>query len=115
MLNLPTLVYRRARGAMIELYKHFNSYVRETLSGSFQPRQRSTRAHNLQLFERIPKDGLRGIQTNSYYYRNARRWNNLPVDVVKATSLNIFKNKLDEHWADEPFKYDHLAPAPSDS
>ena len=33
---------------MIEMYKHFYVYARETLSGSFQPRQRSTRAHKLQ-------------------------------------------------------------------
>ena len=45
-LNIPTLVHRRARGAMIELYKHFNVYSKETLSESFQPRQRNTRSHD---------------------------------------------------------------------
>lgn len=97
------------------MYKHFYVYARETLSGSFQPRQRSTRAHNLQLFERTPKDGSRGIQANSYYYRHARTWNNLPSNIVNATSINAFKNKLDEHWENEASKYDHLAPTQSDS
>ena len=107
-LNLPTLVHRRTRGAMIELYKHFNNYTRETLSTSFQPRQRCTRAHNLQLLKRVPKDGVRGLQANPFYFSHARRWNNLPRDVVNAPSLNSFKNQLDGHWADidEPTIYD---------
>ena len=29
-LNLPTLTYRRARGDLIELYKHFHAYDKET-------------------------------------------------------------------------------------
>ena len=45
-LNLPTLVHRRERGAMIEIYKHFHVYAKDTLADSFQPRERSTRAHN---------------------------------------------------------------------
>lgn len=107
-LNLPTLAHRRVRGAMIEMYKHFNNYDNETLSGSFQPRQRTTRAHNHQLYERIPKDGSRGIQTNSFYYRYSRTWNNLPSEVVNSKGLNSFKNSLDKHWENEPSKYDHL-------
>ena len=114
-LNMPTLAHRRVRGAMIEMYKHFNKYDNETLSGSFQPRQRTTRAHNRQIYERIPKDGSRGIQTNSYYYRYSRTWNNLPSDVVNAKSVNSFKNKLDKLWENEPSKYDHLAQQQSDS
>ena len=41
-LNLPTLLHRRERGAMIEMYKHFTVYSKETLSDAFQPRQRIT-------------------------------------------------------------------------
>ena len=107
-LNIPTLVHRRARGAMIELYKHFNVYSRETLSESFQPRQRNTRSHDRQLHERVPKDGVRGLQSNSFYYRYTKTWNNLPAHVVTEENLNSFKNALDEFWEDEPSKYDHL-------
>ena len=31
-LNLPTLVYRRLRGDMIEIYKHFHTYDKEIIS-----------------------------------------------------------------------------------
>ena len=39
-LKLPTLLYRRMLGDMIEMYKHFNSYDKEILSPSFQPLNR---------------------------------------------------------------------------
>ena len=114
-LNIPTLAHRRCRGAMIELYKHFNVYSRDTLADSFQPRERCTRSHDKQLHERVPKDGVRGLQSNSFYYRYARIWNSLPAHVVDAESLNPFKNALDKHWKKEPSKYDHLYDTQSDS
>ena len=107
-LNLPTLVHRRARGSMIELYKHFNVYSRDTLSDSFQPRDRNTRAHGYQILERAPKDGVRGLQSNSFYYRHTRTWNNLPAKVVNAKTLNEFKVNLDEYWDTDPSKFDYL-------
>ena len=70
-LNLPTLVHRREQGAMIELYKDFNVYAKDTLADSFQPRERSTRAHNYQLLERIPRDGVQGIQSNCFFSSTA--------------------------------------------
>ena len=35
-LNLPSLVYRRARGDMIEIFKHFHSYDNCTLPENFR-------------------------------------------------------------------------------
>ena len=110
-LNLPTLVHRRTRGAMIELYKHFNIYSRDTIADSFQPRQRNTRSRDQQLFKRVPQDGVRGLQSNSFYYRYTRMWNTLPNNVAAAKSLNA----LDKHWKDEPSMYDHLHVTRSDS
>ena len=106
-LNLPTLVHRRERGAMIEIYKHFHVYAKDTLADSFQPRERSTRAHNFQLLERIPRDGVRGIQSNFFFHRNAKEWNNLPAHVVEAKTLNSFKYRLDKHWEDKPTRFNH--------
>ena len=96
ILKLPTLVYRRARGDMAELFKHFHVYDRETLSRSFKPRDRSSRHHQYQLMPNKAKDGLRGIQNNSFYHRTIDIWNNLPRKVVDAGNINGFKNKLDE-------------------
>ena len=114
-INLPTLAYRRLRGDMIQLYKHFHAYDKCTLSKSFQPRDRLSRIHQFQLHNRRPKDGIRGIQTNSFYFRTPEIWNKLPEIVVNAGNLNNFKNKLDEFWKDNPIKFDHKISTPSDS
>ena len=97
-LDLPSLKYRRKRGDMIEIFKHFNKYDKNALSSSFIPRQRTTRTHKLQMLERVPKDGIRGVQTNSFYHRTSKIWNTLPKKVSEAKTINSFKNNLDEHW-----------------
>ena len=106
LLNLPTLAFRRLRGDMIELFKHFNKYNPNSISPSFQPKQRSTRRHNFQLHEHRSKDGVRGVQTNSFYFRSVRTWNELPSNVVSCKSVNAFKNKLDKFWEFHELKFD---------
>ena len=106
-LSLPTLVYRRRRGDMIEIFKHFHTYDKETISKSFNPGTRSSRKHEFQLHRNRPQDGTRGIHTNSFYNRTQKIWNDLPADVVNAEDVNAFKNKLDKLWENHPTKYDY--------
>ena len=101
-LNLPTLVYRRKRGDVIELYKHFHKYDKAIISDSFQPRERRSRKHDFQLHTRKPKDGTRGVQSNEFYYRS-------PKHVVNANNINQFKNRLDKAWGNQPFNFDYTA------
>ena len=105
LLNLPTMTHRRARGDMIEIWKHFNVYDQTTLSQSFQPRQRPSRQHKFQLMPIKAKDGVREIETNSFYRRVPDKWNNLPKCVAECLTINEFKIALDNHWKDEPSKY----------
>ena len=95
-LNLPTLVYRRKMGDMIEQYKHFHVYDKPTLSKSFQPKLHSTLRHDSQLIWHQPKDGIIGSQANSFYYRAAQLWNDLPNKVANTPNINVFKNILDK-------------------
>ena len=37
-------------------------------------------------------------------------WNELPDSVVNAPNVNIFKSRLDRHWREEDFLYNHEAP-----
>ena len=104
-LNLPLLVYRRAWGDMTEIFKHFHSYDNCTLPENFRPRNRPSRKHNYQLVWRAPKDGLRRLQANFFYFRTIKTWNELPKEIVHATSIDSFKNKLDEAWKDLPIKF----------
>ena len=110
-IDLPTHVYRRARGDMIEVYKHFHSYDKSTLPPSFQPKTRVSRKHDFQLHECRSRDGTRGIESNSFYFRAAKMWNNLPRAVVNAVNLNRFKT----HWKNEEMKFNHELPTPRDS
>ena len=70
-LDLPTLLYRRERGDMIEIWKHFNAYDQSTLPTNFKPIQRTTRCHDLKLTRNRANDGARGTQSNSFYFRTA--------------------------------------------
>ena len=58
---------------------------------------------------------MRGIQSNSFYYRAARLWNNLPEAIVNARNIDMFKNKLDDYWKEEALKFDHQAQLESGS
>ncbi len=104
-LDLPTLAYRRMRGDVIELYKHFHKYDRAIISKSFQQKERMTRRHKYQLHERRANDGERGVQSNSFYFRSPHLWNKLPLKVIESENIDTFKNRIDELWKEHPTKY----------
>ena len=106
-LNLPTLVFRRERGDMIEVWKHFNTYDGSTLSPNFIRNTRNSKnhPHQLQLSWNRPSDGVRGAQANSFYFRIATKWNKLQASVVNAPNINKFKNARNENWMDHTQKY----------
>ena len=94
---------------MIEIYKHFNSHDQNVIPTSFQSKERVSRKHKFQLYYKRPRDGVRGIEHNSFYFRTSKLWNNLPSKAVHADTKNILKNRLDVFWKDEPIMYDHTA------
>ena len=105
-LELPTLQFRRQHGNMIlDVWKHFNSYYRSTLSSSFKPIVRVIRKHPLQLIRNRAKDGTRGVQNNSFYFRIAKDWNELDPEVAKSQNINTFKARLDVAWKDKANKF----------
>ena len=97
-LDLPTLLHRRDRGDMIQVWKHFNSYEKSTLSPNFRPIPRTIRGHQFQLTWQKAKDGENGLQRNSFYFRVSNMWNLLPPNVVNADNIDTFKSRLDEAW-----------------
>ena len=106
-LGLTTLRFRRLRGDLIEMYKHFNTHDKEALTGpSFKPRERPSRQHKHQVI--LPAAERRhGLRENAFYGRISKAWNGLPRDVVEAENVNCFKNALDNHLKDHPMKYNH--------
>ena len=114
--GLTTLLFRRMRGDIIDMWKHFNVYDKDILPASFVHNKRPTRLgkHPYQLYQRRPGDGERGTQSNSYYFRITKLWNDLPASVVGATDINTFKNDLDKEWANHPLMYEYKIGSQSD-
>ena len=107
-INLPTLLYRRRRGDMIEVFKHLNTYDSATLSPTFKVRDRPSRQHKFQLYTPPSTDGVRGNHTNSFYHRVVPIWNSLPKNVAEANTIDDFKRALDDLWQEDPCKFNHL-------
>ena len=106
-LNLPTLTYRRARGDMIETYKMVHGiYDKESCPNLQFSRYGATRGHDLKLFK---KDCATTIRLNFFSNRIVNKWNCLSSDVVHATSVNSFKNKLDSYWSAQEIVFNYRA------
>ena len=107
ILDLPSLVYRRYRGDVIEAYKYLhNLYTVE--SDRILPRVAdtgySTRGHSFKLIKRRCSSKLR---QNFFGYRVVNAWNSLPEQVVTAPNINVFKRRLDRHWINLRFTMDN--------
>ena len=107
-LKLPTLVYRRARGDMIETYKILSDY-NEEVSPLFNINKSSTRGNALKLLKPRAK---RDVRKFSFTNRIVDLWNQLPNEVVNAKNLITFESRLDKFWAGYAFKYDIKARLP---
>ena len=96
-LDLPSLAYRRKRGDMIMMYKFVNELVRVDVNDLFTPipTTHNTRGHKSRVFKH---HATKRPRIDSFSQRVVNNWNTLPAHVVNASSLNVFKNKLDEHW-----------------
>ena len=90
-LKLPSLVYRRFRGDMIQTYKYMHGYYAVDLLMTLE-KHKKTRSHAL----KIHKSNLKKIVRQRFLISGfLKSWNSLPKDITEATSLNVFKNQLD--------------------
>ena len=98
-LKLPTLVYRRTRDDMIEVYKLRQGKYDSDVSNIVElhkdiDTREGTRGHSLKLFlERAHTK----VRKESFSLRVTRLWNDLPEVVVTDPSVNSFKTRLDTH------------------
>ena len=102
-LKLPTLVYRRLRGNMIEVYKITHGLCK-VKQEELLPKKRyyGNRGHQWQL-EKIRVSS--STRQHSFTHRIVTTWNTLPAEVVDAPSLNSFKSRLDKRWRNHPLMY----------
>ena len=106
-LKLPTLVYRRLRGDMIETFKMINGYYDSRVIPKFVFRDSDMlRGHSKMLLKvRFNKK----LRSYSFTQRIINIWNSLPEGLVSAPSVNSFKNRLDKLWSNQQVKYDFKA------
>jgi len=55
------------------------------------------RGHSLKLYK---PQTTRQVWQNFFRQRIIDTWNKLPGHIVESTSVNMFKNTLDDHWND---------------
>ena len=93
--GLTTLETRRLRGDQIEVFKILNGYENIDRNMFFLLKKDSrTRGHEVKLV----KDQCRlDIRKHSFSQRTINEWNKLSTDCVTASSMNMFKNKVDTY------------------
>ena len=108
LLDIPSLEFRRVRGDLIEMYKIcHNLYDPNTTKNLFKfvsnipTTTVTTRNNSYKITKTRPTyDRFKYFFTN----RIINLWNSLSVEVVTATTLNTFKNKIDKTL--HKYKYD---------
>ena len=93
-VGLTTLETRRLRADMIEVYKIVNGMEGITEAKMFKRDEGGRRGHKFKLYKkRVRLD----IAKYTFANRVCTPWNNLPKTVVEATSVDMFKGKLDNY------------------
>ena len=104
-LNLPSLVYRRAQGDMMKIFKHFHSYDNCTLPENFRPRNRPLENTTTNWYGEHPKmtweDSRQFFSTSE---RSKPGMGSQNKSYMPSLSTHL-KTKLDKAWKDLPIKF----------
>ena len=93
--GLTTLETRRFRGDQIEVFKIVNGYENIDYNIFLEIKEsKITRGHNYML---VKKQSRLDVRKYSFSQRTINVWNNLSTDCVHASSVNMFKNKIDKY------------------
>jgi hypothetical protein len=98
-LDLPTLVYRRIRGDLINVYKYMHGHYNVEAKYLFKPANEYSSTLRSSVLKIAKPDVRLDIKKYSFTNRVINWWNNLPVGIKEASSINCFKNRLDKHFS----------------
>jgi len=96
-IGLTTLVERRLRGDLIQLYKWFNGLEKISPVSHLTFRINSiTRGHQ----QKYIREDIKNCNVRYHYIlnRTANDWNSLPKSAVEAPTLNDFKAAIDSFY-----------------
>ena len=87
---------RRIRGVQIEVFKIMHGYEKLNKGMFFRIKNDSiTRGHSLALVKRHSRLDIRKY---TFSQRVLNDWKKLPEECINATSVNMFKNKIDQYF-----------------
>ena len=93
--GLTPLETRRLRGDQIEVFKILNGYENIDSNLFFQIKEsKITRGHNFTL---VKKQSRLDVRKFSFSQRTINVWNKLSEECVHASSVNMFKNRIDKY------------------
>ena len=93
--GLTTLETRRVRGDQIEVFKILNGYENIDSNIFFEIKEsKITRGHNFTL---VKKQSRLDVRKFSFSQRTINVWNKLSSECVHASSVNMFKNRIDKY------------------
>ena len=99
-LDLISLVQRRLRGQLIEMFKYLNRFTTASAIGLFNyDLNDRTRNNGAKL---IVKDFNTSVAQHFYPIKMTKTWNALSSEVVSSRTVNSFKNSLQKHWVENP-------------
>ena len=92
--GLTTLETRRLREDQIEVFKILNGYENIDSNIFLIKQSKITRGHNFTL---VKKQSRLDVRKFSFSQRTINVWNKLSTECVHASSVNMFKNKIDKY------------------
>ena len=97
-LGLPSLEYRRTRADLLQTFKIKRGHdIMDTEWLLPKPTRLSQTLRGNS--EKIHKGRARTeVRRSIFSQRVVDPWNSLPEEIIKAPSINAFKNRLNNHW-----------------
>ena len=96
-LDFISLVQRRLRGQLIEVFKYLNRLTTASARWLFDYDLNDGTRNNGAKF--IVKHFNTSVAQHLYPIKITTTWNALPNEVVTSRTVNSFKISLDKHWA----------------
>ena len=100
-LGLPTLLYRRERADMIQVFKALNKFEAVVLE-NMEIAANANRGHKFKLSKSHTRSRF---GQNRFTNRIVNGWNGLSAEAVEAKTVNAFKGALNRCWKDRDGKF----------
>ena len=99
-LDLISLVQRRLRGELIEVFKYLNRFTTASARVLFDYDLNDRTGNNGAKL--IVKHFNTSVAQHFYPIKITTTWNTIPNEVVTSRTVNSFENSVDKHWAENP-------------